>query len=61
MIHLVEELGRAWCRATVVRSGGPERVDATEPDPTFKPRPVGFTARLVLVEAEPLLWEGDDA
>lgn len=41
-------------------SSGPSRV-ADEPDPNFKPRPVGFTARLEPVEVEPVLWEGDGA
>jgi hypothetical protein len=37
--------GYVWLNATVERSGGPERVyTAPEPDPEFKPRPVGFTA-----------------
>ena len=40
-------------------SSGPTRVETGEPDPEFKPRPVGFTADLG--EAEPLVWDGDGA
>jgi len=42
-------------------SSGPTRVEVGEPDPKFKPRPVGFTAKIEPVEADPLTWEGDDA
>lgn len=35
------------------------RVSTDQPDPAFVRRPVGFVARPT--EAEPLLWEGDDA
>ena len=40
---------------------GPMRVDTANPDPNFKPRPVGFTATIEPLEAEPQIWEGDDA
>lgn len=32
-----------------------------EPDPKFKPRPVGFTAVIEPVEKEPQVWGGDGA
>lgn len=52
--------GYVWLYGpSLVKGGGPERVVSDEPDPDFKPRPVGFTAPLV--EAEPDLWEGDQA
>jgi len=41
-------------------SSGPTRVE-TDPDPKFKPRPVGFTAKIEPVDPEPLLWDGDGA
>jgi len=40
-------------------SSGPTRVETGQPDPEFKPRPVGFTADPG--EAEPLVWDGDSA
>jgi len=60
VIRIQEEMGLAWCQATVVQSGGPERV-TEEPSPSFVPRPVGFTARLASPEVDPMVWEGDDA
>ena len=60
VIRIQEEMGLAWCQATVVQSGGPERV-TDEPSPRFAPRPVGFTARIQPSEVEPLTWEGDGA
>lgn len=60
MIRIQEEMGLAWCQATVVQSGGPERV-TDEHAPNVMHRPVGFTARLGAVEVEPLVWEGDGA
>lgn len=58
--RLIEEAGLDWTRASVVRTGGPERVLYDDsPDPNFKPRPVGFTADLR--EPDPLLWDGDNA
>lgn len=61
MIRILEELGEAYCRASVVTTGGPERVVDDGPDPNFKPRPVGFTARMEQAPVEPLTWEGDNA
>ena len=40
-------------------TAGIARVVTDQPDPDFKPRPVGFTARVV--EVDPLVWEGDNA
>lgn len=40
-------------------SSGPSRVSTDDADPTYKPRPVGFTADLS--EPEPTTWEGDNA
>ena len=61
MRRIVEDAGWEYCRATVVRAGGPERVATDEPDPKFVRRPVGFTARIEPVEADPLTWDGDGA
>lgn len=58
--RLIEDAGREWVRAEVIRSSGPERVHyAAEADPHYKPRPVGFLADLA--DPEPLLWNGDNA
>jgi len=55
-------LEKRWLHAPTIRDGrGPERVEVGEKDATFKPRPVGFTAVIEPLEAEPLIWEGDNA
>lgn len=43
-----DETGWAWLHAPspVLGSSGPTRVDTSDPDPDYKPRPVGFTADL---------------
>lgn len=46
MKRLVEAWGRYYVRTDVIHSGGPIRVETNQPDPNFKPRPVGFLARL---------------
>lgn len=46
MKRLVEAWGRYYTHADVIHSGGPVRVETDKPDPTFKPRPVGFLADL---------------
>jgi len=47
--------------APAVRDGrGPERVAVDQPDPDYKTRPAGFTAKLH-ADAEPDVWEGDQA
>lgn len=54
--------GDAWFREPSVNLGSSTltRVkDDGEVDSAFQHRPTGFTARLV--EAEPLVWEGDNA
>lgn len=55
---------RIWfaARATVnLGSSTVVRVITDQPDPEFRPRPVGFTAQLEPVEQEPQIWEGDGA
>lgn len=62
MKRLVEEMGNWYTGASVVRTGGPERIyDADAADLNWKPRAVGFTAALTPAEREPLTWEGDGA
>lgn len=59
-----DRAGLRWERRhgpTVVQARGPERVVYDDPDPAFKAKAVGFTAKLVSVEVEPDLWEGDQA
>lgn len=53
--------GYVWLRDPYVDLGSATmtRVVTDQPDPGFVRRPVGFVARLP--EAEPLLWEGDNA
>lgn len=58
----LERCGFEWPtnRSVAIRdSAGPTRVVVDQPDPTYRPRPVGFLANLD--GADPLLWEGDNA
>ncbi len=60
MIRIVEAWGDYHSWADVHHTSGPTRVVTDDPAPEgWKPRPVGFAppAR----EAEPLLWDGDQA
>lgn len=58
--RLYEEAGPDWIIARPTLTGGPDRVRyEDQPDPNWRPRPVGFTAPLI--PREPLLWEGDQA
>lgn len=54
--------GRWWRTSTVVNLGASTVVrvkEDPEPDPNFRPRPAGFTARIEPVD--PKVWEGDGA
>lgn len=57
MKRLVEAWGRYYTSADVIHSGGPVRVATDQPDPTFKRRPVGFTADLDEPTDEPEIQE----
>lgn len=60
MKRIVEAWGDWHCYAEVDHIGGPSRVVTDDPAPEgWKPRPVGFAPPPI--EAEPLLWDGDNA
>lgn len=46
MIHIVEQFGRRRAAAVIKESTGPVRTVTDQPDPEWRPRPVGFTAQL---------------
>lgn len=55
-----EEAGPDWPHVEIVFTGGPSRVHYDDhPDPTYRPRPAGFTTNHH--EHDPILWEGDNA
>lgn len=62
MSYIRNSMERYWLHEPNVKDGGgPTRVEVGDPDPKFKPRPVGFTAQLEPVEVEPQTWDGDGA
>ena len=62
--RIIEDSGLRTAYATSgvnLGSSTVTRVVLDDPAPEFKPRPVGFTAQIEPVEAEPLTWGGDQA